>query len=122
MPMSHDPAAFPFFMPVTARSLTDEERAVLERLAEEVSPEYRAQVPNLQVVGRCGCGNCPTIFFVPSTKADRENDLVTRAGKDRTGGLVAAVLLQKAGRLSQLEFYSVDGHAPWYVPAANSLQ
>ena len=102
LPMSHDQPAFPFFMPVPARSLTDEEQAVVKRLTEEVSPEYRAQVPALQVIGRCGCGNCPTIFFEPSSKADQENDLVTFAGKDRTGGLVAAVLLQKTGRPSAL--------------------
>nr|WP_271009071.1 hypothetical protein [Paucibacter sp. B51] len=43
------------------------------------------------------------------------------AGKDEAGGLVAAVLVAKEGALSQLEFYSVDGHDPWGIPNVETL-
>ena len=46
---------------------------------------------------------------------------MTMAGKDDADGLVAAVLIEKAGTLSQLEFYSVDGHDPWGTPSAETL-
>lgn len=114
-------SAFPFFAPVEPRALSEAERSVLERLATGLDAKYKAQLPGLVVVGRCGCGRCPTIFFRPHTEGDRERDLVSFSGQDSTGGLVAAALLENEGALSQLEFYSIDGHDPWFIPEAKSL-
>jgi hypothetical protein len=114
-------SAFPFFAPVEPRALSEAERSVLERLAAGLDARYKAQLPGLLVVGRCGCGLCPTIFFRLHAEGDRERDVVSFAGRDSTGGLVAAVLLEKDGVLSQLEFYSIDGHDPWFVPEIKSL-
>lgn len=60
-------------------------------------------------------------FFYQHAEGDRERDVVSFAGRDSTGGLVAAVLLEKDGVLSQLEFYSIDGHDPWFIPEVESL-
>jgi hypothetical protein len=113
---------FPFFMPTQIRPLTSAERAVIEHLVEGAPEHHRAQVEHLVVAGRCGCGKCPTIFFEPHHEGARETDLVSYSGRDATGGLVAAVLLEKEGRLSQLEFFPIDGHDPWGIPAAETLE
>ena len=120
--MTHGKPAFPFFLRTEPRPLSSEEHSVLERLLAAQAPEYRRQLATLTVVGRCGCGVCPTVFFLAHEPGDSERDIVAYTGKDVTGGIVAAVLLVKQGLLSQLEFYSVDGHDPWHVPKASSLE
>ena len=117
---SHEPA-FPYFMEVAPRDLTSDEREVVMKLLEGAGQEFREQVAKLRVVGRCGCGECPTIFFQPDESGVAEGDLSTYAGTDKEGGIVGAVLLQKRGMLSQLEFYSADGHEPWSPPNARDL-
>lgn len=114
-------SAVPFFAETEPRALSEAERSVVERLATSLDERYKSQLPSLVVVGRCGCGRCPTIFFRPHTEGVRERDLVSFSGRDSTGGLVAAVLLENQGTLSQLEFYSIDGHDPWFIPEAKSL-
>jgi hypothetical protein len=94
----------------------------LERLVEGLPEHYRLQAKELQVVGRCGCGKCPIIFFEAHVQGDREGSLISYAGRDSTGGLVGAVLMDKNGRLSQLDFYSIDGHEPWHIPEAETLE
>ena len=91
-------------------------------MLSKVPPQFLPQLERLAVVGRCGCGECPTVFFQKHEVGDREQDLLHAVGRDETGGLVGAVLLEKAGLLSQLEFYSVDGHSPWRAPLAESLE
>lgn len=114
-------SSFPFFMPTDSRPLSTQERVIVERLIRELSPRFSGQVDALNVVGRCGCGICPTVFFQAYEAGDTETDIATMAGRDSSGGLVAVVLLEKAGALSQLEFYSVDGHDPWGLPIAETL-
>jgi len=113
---------FPFFVSTLPRELTTHEREVVKRLLEKAEPGYILQVEGLKVVGRCSCGQCPIVFFESHVPGVPEYDLSTYAGKDQEGGLVAAVLLQRQGRLSQLEFYSIDGHDPWYPPKAHDLE
>jgi len=120
--MANNHPSFPFFTQVERRSLAPEERAVVERLLRDLSDDYRVQLTGLKVVGRCGCRKCPTIFFQPHAKGDRERDIASCAGTDSSGGRVGAVLLEKNGLLSQLEFFSVDGHDPWSIPDADSLE
>ncbi|WP_200229852.1 hypothetical protein [Rubrivivax gelatinosus] len=115
-------ASFPFFVSLDPRPLSAQERAIVERLLREQPLRYSEQAGALKVVGRCGCGACPTVFFQPDNDGDCESDLVTMAGKDGADGLVAAVLLEKEGVLSQLEFYSVDGHDPWGIPNVETLE
>ena len=114
--------SFPFYAPTEQRPLAATERRVLERLLEGASEQRRSEAKHLMVVGRCGCGECPTIFFEAHEEGDRETDVVSYAGRDAYGGLVGVVLLQKNGRLSQLEFFSIDGHDPWGIPGADTLE
>jgi hypothetical protein len=112
---------FPFFTAMPARDLSVEERDTLIKLLETAESTFSEQVATLRVVGRCGCGQCPTVFFERHEPNVHEQDLSTYVGRDKVGGLVGVVLMQRRGRLSQLEFYSVDGHDPWYPPAAEDL-
>ncbi|MGQ3082524.1 MAG: DUF6984 family protein [Hydrogenophaga sp.] len=115
-------AAFPYFVPVPERKMDAVERELVEQLLRDASVDYRRQLESLRVVGRCGCGECPTVFFQVHRQGDAESDLVTAQGRDESGGLVAAVLLEKNGALSQLEFYSIDGHSPWSAPKAETFE
>jgi hypothetical protein len=120
--MAHAEPSIPFFVPTDARPLTQEECLVVRRLLRDQGLEYISQLDGLTVVGRCGCGECPTIFFQAHAHGDKERDLVSCIGKDADDGLVGAVLLVKDGLLSQLEFFSIDGHEPWSAPRPESLE
>ena len=80
--MAHTDPAFPYFTPTERRPLAPDERAVIERLAQNLGTNYKTQLAGLEVVGRCGCGNCPTIFFQPHTKGEGERDIASYAGTD----------------------------------------
>jgi hypothetical protein len=118
---THQPA-FPFFLSVKHRSLTASEEALVRYVSDREAPEYRAQIERLRVVGRCGCGKCLTIFFKEPNGPNLERDIATYVGRDSSGGLTAAVLLQSDSELSQLEFYSLDGHDPWSMPSLETLE
>jgi hypothetical protein len=119
--MADHHSAFPFFAPVQPRALFEAERSVTELMLHGLDTKYKAQLASLIVVGRCGCECCPTVFFQSHSEGDAEHDLVSFVGPDFSGGLTAAVLMEKNGVLSQLEFYSVDGHDPWSIPMVESL-
>jgi len=120
--MNSTESKFPFFVAVAPRNLTTEERETVWKLLEGAEPAFLEQVAMLQVVGRCGCGKCPTVFFESEEPGVYEQDLSSYAGTDKEGGVVGAVLMHKHGRLSQLEFYSMDGHDPWSPPQARDLK
>jgi len=80
------------------------------------------QLEGLRVVGRCGCGACPTVFFEEHRPDKPYRDVALYSGRDASGGLVGVALMESHGRLSQLEFYSVDGHERWAVPEPSSIE
>jgi hypothetical protein len=112
----------PFYVSTEQRALTDVERDLVRSLVERESPQYLAQIDELRVVGRCGCGACPTVFFQPAGPVGHDREVASYVGRDSAGGLTGVVLWQEAGRLSQLEFWSVDGHDPWTPPSVESLE
>ena len=114
-------ADVPFFIPIPARDLTALERATVLKLLEGRAPGFQAQVAHLQVVGRCGCGQCPTVFFAHHAQGTPYEDLASGSGPDSSGGTVTAVLMHTQGRLTQLEYYPADGHDPWCAPEAQDL-
>lgn len=98
------------------RDLTDDERAVIERLLSVDFPEvghFRAQVAHAVVRAACGCG-CGTIELeVDAAKAPRAPSHVW---DDEPGPIVEGdeqswlMLFQSGGMLSELEH--VAGHGP----------
>jgi hypothetical protein len=110
----------PYFLPIEPRSLEPIEFAVVTRLLAASPQHYKDQVQDLNVVGRCGCGSCPTIYF--REPVSPESDLVTCHGRDDSGGAVGVVLLTSDDKLSQLDFWSLDGHEPWSSANPESLE
>jgi len=92
----------------------------MERLVNGLSENFKQQLPRLIVVGRCGCGNCPTIFFQVHLKGDQEQELLSFQGTDSKRNVVGVALFRKAGVLSQLEFYALSG-ADVTIPDPRSL-
>ena len=120
--MAHSNSTLPFFAPTEPRPLSQTEHAIVAAIVANENPELQEQLRSLSVIGRCGCGACPTVFFQSHEAGEREREIASYSGKDASGGVVGVLLWEKNGRLSQLEFYSVDGHEPWAIPEVSSLQ
>jgi len=113
---------FPFFVPIEHRCISQAEREILMCILQDVNPAHISLVEQLQVVGRCGCGACPTIFFQPHAQPEHETQVASYWGRDEANALVGVLLWEKHGHPSQLEFYSVDGHEPWGIPKAETIE
>ena len=106
------------------RGLTQAEREIVVHLlaAENLSPLY--DVAHLRVRGRCGCGVCPTIMFVPpGAEADgaRRKVIADYLGTASDGRPVGVLLRAVDGTLSELEAWSPDGAAIGEWPLRASL-
>ena len=117
---AHRASSMPFFIPYT-RGLNPDERSILQRILGEAAPEMLPQVEQLRVVGRCGCAGCPIVFFEAHHPGKRYGNIAVYSGRDASGGLVGVVPMESGGRLSQLDFFSIDGHEPWQIPDPSTL-
>lgn len=113
---------YPYYIAVESRALTKIERETVRRIVANLDPATTEQVDGLMVVGRCGCGNCPTVFFQAHATGDKESAIHMLTGKDIFGGFVGVTLFEKNGQLSQLDYYSMDGHEPWQPPEPEVLE
>lgn len=109
-------------MSTEERALSAEEQDVLAVLIDREAFELASAAKSLRVLGRCGCGQCPTVFFQPPQVGKNEREVCSYSGKDASGGIVGVLLWEKGGRPSQLEFYSVDGHDPLSLPLPGTLE
>lgn len=109
----------PYFLPITARPLSSRESLLLFELLSYVPKLYAEHVSSLTVIGRCGCGSCPTVFF--NEPNSTESHIVSCSGKDELGNAVGVALLAIESTLTQLEFWSLDGQEPWTYPTPKSL-
>lgn len=104
------------------RELSSEERALLRLLV----PMREAEIEALKVVARCGCGKCPTVLFGPTLEAEPLTgspfrELATYRGLNADGVDVAVTLVERDGRLSELEAWApVDGEIRSW-PSLNAL-
>jgi hypothetical protein len=55
--------SFPYFIDTAHRYLSESEKDVIQKLLQRGESPFFYQIEKLHVVGRCGCGKCPTIFF-----------------------------------------------------------
>ena len=110
------------------RVLSPQERTLLEWLIENGTPEakeYRSQLEQLRVIGRCFCG-CPTIDL--SVGGERSAPGSMKILSDYTGetpeGLQVGVLLFATdGRLSCMEIYDFGGHKGTFsLPRIDTLR
>jgi hypothetical protein len=98
------------------RPLTPEEHDVLVWILEHGSEEAKSflpQVEGIRAVRACPCG-CPTIRLevvegVPLGSSQASNVICDLWGRTAKGELVGVLVFQNAGKLSEMEAYSVDG-------------
>ena len=96
------------------RKPTPEERSLLKFLLERHAPNRLVEVDTLKVVARCGCGKCPTVLF--GQKLDAEPltgspfvQVASYRGKNKDGVTVGVVLIERQGKLAELEAWSPHG-------------
>lgn len=101
---------FPYSIP-ERRLLTTKERALLQLLLSESSPQRAGEIDRLEVYARCGCGKCPTIMFRPEPEKTKGNEAVIAdyRGGDEVSGLVGIMLWERDGQILELEAWSIDG-------------
>jgi hypothetical protein len=98
------------------RPLTVDELELLRWMLEHGSDDLRSFLPQIQgmrAAQSCKCG-CPSIRFEIAESAPLGSDYGERVvgdfeGKTARGELVGVLLFQSAGKLTELEVYSMDG-------------
>ena len=114
-------------IPVVRRPLSQAERTLLEWLLGQGGPDaskYAAQIENLHVLSRCGCG-CPTVDFAlhSGRKVGASHIVAEAGGKSPEGISVGVILHAREGELSELEVYSNQGlDLPFALPRPESLE
>ena len=111
------------------RSLTQEERALLEWLIANGgadAKEYSPQLADLSVVGRCTCG-CSTIDLAlrgqDQQKTAPSKILADFVGTTPEGIEVGIILHAREGEISELEVYAIaDVKTPFTLPTIESLK
>jgi hypothetical protein len=113
------------------RYLSDDERALAERLLRQFAPPeavvFLPQLDHARVTGRCSCG-CPTVdLTVPSefrvASPCQERPLADAFGRVN-GKLVGIMLFQTDGLLCLLETYRLEDFSddPFGLPAIDTIQ
>lgn len=103
------------------RALTEEEKQLIAFLLEREAPHRVGELDTLRVVARCGCGRCPTILFEADT-TPAFIELANYIGQDGQGTPVGVALLERGGRLAELEAWSPAGVDITAWPDRLSLQ
>lgn len=118
----------PFDQP-EGRSLSKEERVLLEWLMANGSPDahqYASQLSDLRVVGRCTCG-CPSLDLAVGDREERTTGrshiLADFDGLTAEGVPVGIILHAREEQLSELEVYAIsDFEGPFGLPSIESLK
>ena len=93
------------------RELTNKEKEILTFLFEREKKDWVSLIGTLKVIARCGCENCPIVFFGKDFN-DKITDgklLIDYFLKSEKNGIVGISIFGNKSIPSQLEFYSVDG-------------
>ena len=116
---------FPYCIP-DQRDLTLVESDLLRFLLTQVDG-IAVVVDDLNVVARCGCGECPTILFgkskddEPVTSKD-SHPIMDWSGRAENGTLIGIGLYAKDGIPTELEAASLDGGDVDSWPPINEIQ
>jgi hypothetical protein len=114
--MNQPPYAIPH-----QRPLTPEEKQLIAYLLEREAPSRLGEIDALSVVARCGCGKCPTIMFIEDT-SPLFTEMAHYLGQDGEGTPVGVVLLERHGRLAELEAWSPAGVDITALPELSTLK
>ncbi|AZQ63808.1 hypothetical protein EI427_16715 [Flammeovirga pectinis] len=93
------------------RKLKNEEYKLLEYLFKKEKKDFLDILPEIVVIGRCGCGKCPTIQFGLNYESDliHGKNIIDYYGLSKNGNLIGVSILGNEYQPSELEFWSIDG-------------
>ena len=107
------------------RKLSENEINLLEYLFKKEKPEWINIIPNLKVIGKCGCGKCPTIMFGENYDSEiltNQKLIIEYIGK-QDNNLIGILLFGNSKTPTELEFYSIDSKTELIeISKINSLQ
>jgi hypothetical protein len=97
------------------RALSGEEIALLRFLLDREAQNRVAELEALTVVARCGCGKCPTILLGDAASAEPvtsgpKTEVASYRGRNAEGVTVGVVLIDRNGKLTELEAWSPEGN------------
>ncbi len=109
------------------RELSGEERSLIAFLLEREAPSRASELAALKVIARCGCGKCPTVLFGESlTEEPRTGSPMVQVasyrGRNAEGVAVGIVLIERSGRLAELEAWSPEGPDITSWPSVSALE
>ena len=107
------------------RELTKTEIEFLTFIFEKENSEWIDLIPNLKVIARCGCGNCPTIMFGESfdSEIQRGKLMIDYVGKSNNEKLIGIMIFGTQEMPKELEFYSIDGETEFIeLPKIETLK
>jgi len=109
------------------RALSAEERSLLTFLLQREAPARVAEVASLKVVARCGCGKCPTVLFGPTSDAEPLtgnpfSEVASYRGRNAQSVAVGVTLIERSGRLAELEAWSPEGPDVLSWPPLSALE
>ena len=103
------------------RPLSSDERSLMAFLLKREAPARLSEIDALSVVARCGCGRCPTVMFGPITSIPF-TEIANYVGRDNQGVLVGVALLERDGKLCELEAWSPTGVDVYAWPELSTLE
>lgn len=103
------------------RPLAPEELQLVSFLLEREASLRFSEIDSLRVEARCGCGKCPTVMFGADT-SQPFSEIANYVGRDKGGALVGVALLERNGKLSELEAWSPSGADIRAWPVLSSLE
>ena len=106
------------------RELSQAEAAVIGTALDrapvgEVSPELRASLTGLRVVGRCVCG-CASLFFAGIEAAAEQYRVADGLAYAEDGEEIGIILWASRGNVVHMELYNYAEH-PARLPEAESV-
>jgi hypothetical protein len=112
--------------PIAVRPISATEQAVLMRAVEKArcsdikAPPDLAQVPSLQVIGRCECG-CASVDFAHLSAGEIAELVADAIAETPAGERVGVLVWASQGRYTGLEIVGFsDGPAP--LPAVETVR
>lgn len=106
--------------------MSEVEQSILRKLVESEIPERLPEIDRLVVVARCGCGACPTVLLSaePFGQAltGKHKELASYRGINAEGVEVGVILLERKGKIAELEAWSPHGESIFSWPAPSALR
>lgn len=92
-------------------------------MLEESNPSWTAEIEKLKVIGRCGCGACPTIIFSESySKPESKRIIADYTGITKDEDMVGLFVWAGEKEILELEIYPISDSDVCVLPKLDSLK